>query len=295
MMRPHRNEGNEEMLAPLLIMVREGFEAALIVGIIGAYLVQTGRKNLLPAMWVGVAGGILFCAVVGVALTLTSRELDHRAQEMMEAIIGLVAVAMLTYMAFWMRGQARHIKGELQSKVEAATRSTWAFALPAMAFFAVLREGIESVLFLLASFQQQNVGIEAPIGAILGTLIAIGLGAAIFLGGKRIDMRRFFAITGGFIMVVAAGFLAGSLHHLHEAGVWNALQTQMWDTSGIVDGTGTLGSVLRGLMGYNPTPTLGELIVYLGYLLPVIFLFYILPRFERTPHAPAKATISATR
>jgi len=283
------------MLAPLLIMVREGFEAALIVGIIGAYLMQTGRRKLLPAMWVGVAGGVLFCAAVGIALNITSRELDHRAQEMMEAVIGLVAVTMLTYMIFWMRGQARHIKGELQAKVEAATHSSWAFALPAMAFFAVLREGIESVLFLLASFQQQNVGIEAPIGAILGTLIAIGLGAAIFLGGKRIDMRRFFAVTGGFIMVVAAGFLAGSLHHLHEAGVWNSLQTQMWDTSGVVAENGTLGSVLRGLMGYNPTPTLGELLLYLGYLLPVAFLFYVLPRFERRPSLPAKSSVSVTR
>lgn len=283
------------MLAPLLIMVREGFEAALIVGIIGAYLVQTGRKNLLPAMWIGVGGGILFCAVVGIVLTVTSRELDNRAQEMMEAVIGLIAVTMLTYMIFWMRGQARHIKGELQAKVEAATRARWAFALPAMAFFAILREGIESVLFLLASFQQQNVGIEAPIGAILGTLIAIGLGAAIFLGGRRIDMRRFFAVTGAFIMVVAAGFLAGSLHHLHEAGVWNSLQTQVWDTSGFIAENGTLGSVLRGLMGYNPRPTVGELILYLGYLVPVIFLFYVMPRFERRRPATAKVTLSATR
>jgi high-affinity iron transporter len=283
------------MLAPLLIMVREGFEAALIIGIIGAYLVQTGRRNLLPAMWGGIGGGILFCTAVGVILTITSRELDRRAQEMMEAIIGLVAVAMLTYMIFWMRGQARHIKGELQSKVESATHSTWAFALPAMAFFAVLREGIESVLFLLASFQQQHVGVEAPIGAILGTLIAIGLGAAIFLGGKRIDMRRFFAITGGFIIIVAAGFLAGSLHHLYEAGVWNSLQTQVWDTSGFIDENGTLGSVLRGLMGYNPTPTVGELILYLGYLIPVVFLFYVAPRFGRKSHVPVQVPVSASR
>ncbi len=283
------------MLAPLLIMVREGLEAALIVGIIGAYLVQTGRKNLLPAMWAGVGGGILFCTAVGVILTVTSRELSTQAQEMMEAIIGLIAVAMLTYMIFWMRGQARHIKGELQAKVEAATHSKWAFALPAMAFFAVLREGIESALFLLASFQQQNVGMEAPIGAILGTLIAIALGAAIFLGGKRINMRRFFAVTGGFIMVVAAGFLAGSLHHLYEAGVWNSLQTQVWDTSGFIDETSTLGSVLRGLMGYNPTPTVGEVILYFGYLVPVVFLFYVAPRFGRKVRVPAQATVSATQ
>lgn len=283
------------MLAPMLIMIREGFEAALIVGIIGAYLMQTGRRNLLPAMWAGVGGGILFCAVVGIVLNATSRELDHRAQEMMEAVIGGVAVVMLTYMIFWMRGQARHIKGELHAKIDAAARSTWAFALPAMAFFAVLREGIESALFLLASFQQQNVGIEAPIGAIIGTLIAVALGAAIFLGGKRIDMRRFFAVTGGFIMVVAAGFLAGSLHHLHEAGVWNSLQTQVWDTSGAIDETGTLGSLLRGLMGYNPTPTVGEVILYFGYLVPVVLLFYVAPRFERKTRASAPVSISATR
>lgn len=283
------------MLAPMLIMIREGFEAALIVGIIGAYLMQTGRRSLLPAMWAGVGGGILFCAAVGIVLNVTSRELDHRAQEMMEAVIGGVAVVMLTYMIFWMRGQARHIKGELHAKIDAATRSTWAFALPAMAFFAVLREGIESVLFLLASFQQQNVGIEAPVGAIIGTLIAVALGAAIFIGGKRIDLRRFFAVTGGFIMVVAAGFLAGSLHHLHEAGVWNALQPQVWDTSGVIDETGTLGSLLRGLMGYNPTPTVGEMILYFGYLVPVVLLFYVAPRFERKTRAPAPVSVSATR
>lgn len=288
------------MLAPLLIMLREGLEAALIVGIIGAYLAQTGRRNLLPAMWAGLGLGVLLCIGIGVALHLTSRELNSRAQELLEAGIGLFAVAMLTYMIFWMRGQARYIKGELHAKIDAAASSRWSLALPLMAFLAILREGIESVLFLLASFQQPGVGIAAPIGALIGALIASALGTALFVGGRKINLRRFFAVTGGFIMVVAAGFLAGSLHHLHEAGLWNGLQQQMWDTSGFAGEDGALGIVLKALIGYNPTPTLGEVIVYFAYLLPVVFLFYIAPRLSRrapastaAPHAASNAKTAA--
>ena len=223
------------MLVPFLIMLREGIEAALIVGIVASYLKQTGRDAWMPAVWVGILLAIALSLFVGAGLQMVSAQFPQKAQEFFEAIVGLIAVIVLSSMVFWMRKAARSIKSELHTSINSAfSHSTGqAPALIAMVFFAVAREGLESVFFLLAIFQQ-STNSDAPLGAVLGILVSIVLGYGIYAGGIRINLRRFFFWTGLFILFVAAGILAGTLRHFHEAGVWNSLQTVVIDLSGIL-------------------------------------------------------------
>lgn len=263
------------MLAPFLIMLREGLEAALIVGIIAGYLRQTGRQAWLPAIWVGVFLAIALALFAGAGLQMASASFPQKAQELFEATIGLIAVAVLIGMVFWMRRAARSIKAELQSSVDQALAhqggaGTW--ALIGMVFLAVAREGLESVFFLLAIFQQSQDA-AAPIGAALGILTSLGAGWAIYAGALRLDLRRFFRWTGIFIILVAAGLFAGALKALHEAGLWNSLQQPVYDLSRSLPESSPLGTVLSGLLGYREAPSLGEFIAWAGFLAVTLTLF----------------------
>ncbi len=264
------------MLVAFLIMLREGIEASLIVGIIASYLAQTGRRQYLGAVWAGVLGAAAICTGLGIALTYASAEFPQRQQEMFESAVALIAVIILTSMVFWMKAAAKSIKGALHDKVDAsmATSRNAALALVAMAFFAVGREGLESVFFLLAIFQQ-STGYEVPLGALLGLAAAVGVGLLIYWGGVKLDLRRFFRVTGVFIIVVAAGLLAGFVRTMHEAGLWNGLQQVVADWSGVLPKDGPLGTVLTGMFGYNDNPTLGEVVAYFAYLIPALVLFFL--------------------
>jgi high-affinity iron transporter len=265
------------LLVPFLIMLREGIEAALIVGIVTSYLRQTGRSAWMPAVWGGVVAAVGLSLSVGIALYLASAEFPQRAQELFEAIVGLVAVAILTSMVFWMHKAARSIKATLQASVDAALaddRYGQGLSLVGIVFFAVAREGLESVFFLLATFGQ-SAGYRSPIGALLGLACAAGLGYGLYRGGVKLPLKLFFRWTGIFILFVAAGLLAGSLHSLHEAGLWNALQGTAFDLSAIVPADGALGSVLAGIFGYRDIPTIGEAAVYLLYLVPALALMML--------------------
>lgn len=262
------------MLAPFLIMLREGIEAALVTGIIASYLKQTGRSAFLPVIWVGVLLAVALSLFAGAVLQLMAAEFPQKAQELFEAIIGFVAVIVLVSMVFWMRRAARSIKGELHGAIDAAMRApkgaTW--ALIGMTFFAVGREGLESVFFLLAVFQQ-SPGAAAPVGALLGLLVAVALGYALYCGGIRLDLRRFFRWTGIFILVVAAGLAAASLRSLHEAGLWNLLQARVYDLSNTLPVSSVLGTVLSGVFNYQEAPTVGEAGLYVAFLAVTLTLF----------------------
>ena len=262
------------MLVPFLIMLREGLEAALIVGIIASYLKQTGRAAYLPAVVLGILLAVAVSLFAGAALQMASAEFPQKAQEFFEAMVGLVAVVVLTSMVLWMRKAARSIKGDLQTSVDAAFSGAGGqgAALVGMVFFAVAREGLESVFFLLAVFQQ-SADSHAPLGALLGVLVSVGLGYGIYMGGVRLDLRRFFRWTGVFILIVAAGILAGSLRHLHEAGLWNGLQTVVFDLSGVMPVGSAVGTLLAGLLGYQDAPTFGEAVVYVVFLATTLVLF----------------------
>ncbi|WP_268797082.1 iron uptake transporter permease EfeU [Pseudomonas huanghezhanensis] len=277
------------MLVPFLIMLREGIEAALIVGIIASYLRQTGRGEWMPAVWIGVFLACALALLVGGGLEMVSAEFPQKQQELFEGLVGLLAVIILSSMVFWMRKVARSIKHELHASLDAALAGSknQTYALIAMVFFAVAREGLETVFFLLAIFQQSE-GTDAPIGALLGLLIAVGIGFAIYSGSMRLNLARFFRWTGLFILVVAAGIMANSVQALHEAGVWNHFQTVVFDISSTLPMDGPAGSVLAGMFGYQDAPTVSVLSVYLAYLIFALVLFFMpAPRVVSLPTRPA--------
>ncbi len=274
------------MLVAYLIMLREGIEAALIVGIVAAYLKQTGRGRFMPAVWTGVVVAAALCLALGIAMTRAEAEFPQKQQEFFEGAVALVAVGVLTSMVFWMKKAAKSIKAELHDSVDAALArsSGGGMGLVLMAFFAVGREGLESVFFLLATFQQ-DLGWGPPAGALLGVLSAVGFGAAITYGGYRLNLRRFFTWTSALIVFVAAGLLSTALRSFHEAGLWNGLQGQAFDLSNVLPADGTLGTLLSGIFGYQDAPTVGEVVVYLAFLIPALWLLF----------APSRAPVPAAR
>jgi high-affinity iron transporter len=281
------------MLVPFLIMLREGVEAALIVGIVAGYLQQTGRGAAMHMVWLGVAAAVLLSLAFGIALELMSGELPQKLQELFEAGVGLFAVVVLTAMVFWMRRAARSIKAELHDSIDHALADGGrrSLALVALAFFAVAREGLESVLFLLAAFQQRNeVGIEALAGALLGLAAAVAIGVAIYRGGRRLNLARFFHWTGVLILLVAAGLLAGSVRSLHEAGLWNGLQATAFNLSSVLPKDGVLGTLLSGLFGYHDAPAIGEVLAYFVFLIPALVLFLRSGRPAVLPQSAGEAS-----
>jgi len=271
------------MLVAFLIMFREGIEASLIVGIIAGYLAQTGRQRYLGAVWAGIIAAAVLCLALGIALDKASAEFPQKQQELFESIVAFIAVGVLTSMVFWMKSAARSIKAQLHDQIDASLETSrgGAIALVLMAFFAVGREGLESVFFLLATFEQ-STGIGVPLGAILGLVAAVAFGLLIFYGGVRLNMRKFFRVTGAFIVIVAAGLLAGGLRSLHEAGLWNGLQQIVADWSAVLPKDDPLGAVLSGMFGYNDMPTLGEALIYFAYLIPAL-IYFLMPTRASIP------------
>ena len=262
------------MLIAFLIMLREGIEAALIVGIVAGFLKQSGHSRLMPKVWLGVALAALMCLGIGYGIHSATGEIPQKEQEFVVGVIGLVAVAMLTYMILWMKKAARSMKQQLQDSVQTSLNrgNGQGWALVGMAFLAVAREGLESVFFLLAVFQQSPTW-SMPVGAVLGLLAAVVIGALIYQGGMRLNLAKFFRWTGAFLIVVAAGLVAGSLRALHEAGVWNHLQEVVFDSSKYLHEDSPLGVLLGGFFGYTDHPTQGEVLAWLLYLVPVMIWF----------------------
>jgi len=264
------------MIPTLVIALREGVEASLIVGIIAAFLVKEGRRDKIGQMWAGVAVAVALCVGIAVALRVVGQELPQREQEGLETVIGLIAVSAVTYMIVWMRRHARGIKAELEGHAASALAAGSTMALVAMAFLAVLREGFETSVFLLAAFQDASDTTAAGIGAVVGLVAAIAIGVGIYRGGVRINLSRFFRVTGLILVFVAAGLLATSLHTAHEAGWFNALQGQAVDLSWLVQPGTISGSLLTGMLGLQPQPTIGEAAIYLLYAAPMA-LYVIWP------------------
>jgi FTR1 family protein len=256
------------MLPSFVIGLREGVEAALIVGIIASFLRQEGRRDALRPMWLGVAAAIAICLAVGALLELLDEELPQRQQEGLETIVGIAAIGIVTFMILWMRRHARGLSGQLRENARSALASGSTAALVAMAFFAVIREGLETVVFLLAVFQNADEPLTAGAGALLGIVCAIAIGFAIYSGGVRINLARFFRITGFVLVLVAAGLVATTLHTAHEAGWLNAGQGKALDLTWLVVPGSWTSALLTGMLGWQPEPTYVELIGYLLFLIP---------------------------
>lgn len=276
------------MLPTFVIGLREGLEASLIVGIIAAFLAQRGERRALRFVWLGVLLAAGICAAVAVGLYVVGLSLPFKQREIMEGILALIAVAGVTYMIVWMRGHARNLKRSLESEAESALMAGSSWALVAMAFLAVLREGLETAVFMLAAFQSSTSPLATGFGAVLGVAVSIALGYMIFRGGLRINLARFFGITGFVLVLVAAGLLAHAVHSLAEAGVIAALQQPAIDLSWLI-APGTLqAALLTGMLGFQPVPTVAEVAVWLLYAVPMsIFVLW--------PQRPRRQRVSPTQ
>ncbi len=285
------------MIPTFVITLREGVEAALIVGIIAAFLVKEGRRDALRQMWIGVGIAVVLCSAVAIILNAVDQELPQQQQEGLETIVGLIAVGMISYMIIWMRRHARGIKAHLEGEAASALATGSAMALVAMAFLAVLREGFETTVFLLAAFQDATDTTAAGAGAVLGLAAAIAIGVGLYRGGVRINLSRFFRVTGLVLVFVAAGLLATAAHTAHEAGWINSFQSQALDLTWLVQPGTVSGALLTGMLGLQPQPTVIEVAVYVLYAVPM-GLYVIWPdRLRKRPRilarrrtAPAQTT-----
>ncbi|MEV7325006.1 iron uptake transporter permease EfeU [Streptomyces sp. NPDC093970] len=262
------------MFSNYLIGLREGLEASLVVCILIAYLVKTGRRDALRPIWTGIAVAVLIAMGFGCALEFGSQELTFQAQEALGGSLSIVAVGLVTWMVFWMRRTARHLKKELHGKLDAAL-AMGTGALVATAFLAVGREGLETALFVWASVHAASDGTPRPlIGVALGLATAVLLGWLFYRGALRINLAKFFTWTGAMLVVVAAGVLAYGFHDLQEADWIPGLTNQAFDISGTIPPDSWYGTLLKGVFNFQPDPTVLQVTVWLLYLVPTLVLFF---------------------
>ncbi|MFB7195324.1 iron uptake transporter permease EfeU [Streptomyces sp. NPDC056240] len=261
------------MFGNYLIGLREGLEASLVVCILIAYLVKTDRRDALRPIWIGIAIAVAVALGFGFALTFGSQELTFEAQEALGGSLSIVAVCLVTWMVFWMRRTARHLKSELHGKLDAALQMGTA-ALVATAFLAVGREGLETALFVWASVRASNDGTHGPlIGVLLGLLTAVVLGWLFYRGALRINLAKFFTRTGGMLVIVAAGVLAYGVHDLQEAQFLGGLSSKAFDVSATIPPDSWYGTLLKGVFNFQPDPTVLQVVVWLLYLIPTLAVF----------------------
>ncbi|MDX3313642.1 iron uptake transporter permease EfeU [Streptomyces sp. NPDC054884] len=261
------------MFSNYLIGLREGLEASLVVCILIAYLVKTERRDALKPVWAGVGVAVVIALAFGCVLEFGSQELTFKAQEALGGSLSIVAVALVTWMVFWMRRTARHLKAELHGKLDAAL-AMGTGALVATAFLAVGREGLETALFVWTSVHAAGDGTPRPlIGAALGLATAVLLGWLFYRGALRINLARFFTWTGGMLVVVAAGVLAYGVHDLQEADWVPGLTEKAFDVSDTIPPDSWYGTLLKGVFNFQPDPTVVQVTVWLLYLIPTLALF----------------------
>jgi high-affinity iron transporter len=270
------------VLANYLIGLREGLEASLVVVILVAYLVKSGRQSLLHRIWTGVAIAIAVSLGFGALLTFGPQGLSFEAQETIGGTLSIVAVGFVTWMVMWMARSSRGLSGELRGQIDKAADAGW-FSLVLVAMLAVGREGLETALFLWAA-TQAAAGTAAPLaGAALGLLTAVVLGLLIYRGALQLNLAKFFAWTGGVLILVAAGVLSYGVHDLQEAGVLPGLRSLAFDVSNVIDPASWLGTLLKGTFNFSPATTWLEAVVWLLYVIPTMTLFYRQIRVNKQP------------
>lgn len=280
------------MVGSLLIFAREGIEGTLICSILLTYLASAGRRDLFRFVFLGAGSAVGLAAAAGVVLWIASRDafINSTAQAWFETSVFAIAVAVLTYMTFWMRRHSRSMGKELRAKVSGVVRGGSGLALALIAFVTVGREAIETVIFLLA-IAYQSSPLQLVIGAVIGLVIAFGLSVAMYRVGLRVNLRRFFAIVGSLLMVVAAGLLADAVQNLQGLGVLPGGSMTLWNMSRTLPDDTGIGDVLHGLVGYSAAPTVLQAVLWAGFLAVGLTLFLRPAQapVSRPPSAPAAA------
>jgi len=260
------------MGASFLITLREGLEIAIVLAILASYLVKTDRRSRLRAVWLGSGVALIACLIVGVIVHLATDGLHGKSEQAVEGVLALSAALVLTYMILWMRKNSRTLGGHLRAKIDMADTG---YALGVVAFVAVAREGLETVLFLLGAETGSASGSQVVIGGVLGLLVSAVIGLLIYVGGSRIDLRKFFLYTGLLLILFAAGLAGKAVHEFRELlGLESGwLIDPMWSiTSGSL-ASGSLHDFLKGLFGWSPTPERIRVLTYIAYAIPVLWIF----------------------
>lgn len=286
------------MFPSFLIGLREGLEAALIVAILVAYLVRTSNGHALSRLWMGVGAAVGLSVGLGLAMTFVSEELSEEAAEAFAGITSLLAVGLITWMIFWMATNARHIKTHLHGELDRAlTTSTVAVAM--VAFFAVIREGLETAVFLWAGIRSSGEATTAVIGALIGLATAVLLGFLMYRGAVRLNLTALFTWTGALLVIVAGGILRYAVHEFQELGWLPGEDTIAFDVTSTFPADGVVATLVRGLFSITPSMTWLEVAAWLVYVIPTLIAFFwvIGRRDAAAPAAPAVTAVSdaATR
>jgi high-affinity iron transporter len=280
------------VVATLVIFLREGIEASMIIAILLAYLNRTGQRQHFKDVFLGVGAALALAGGGGVAAYFTIRQYDgSQVQTIFETATYLLAAAVLTYMTFWMRGHARGLSGELRARADEALSRGARTGLVLLAFQAVGREGLETVVFTLAIVFSTSAN-GALLGAVLGLAIALVIAFVIYRLGHKLNLGRFFTIIGALLMVFAAGLLADVVENLQQLGWLPVLDQTVWHTGGVLSEDSTLGDIAHSFLGYADSPTVLQVVVYVVYLTVALVLFL---RFGRRKSAPrSRPTVEAT-
>jgi len=261
------------MIESFVIALREGIEAALIVGIILGYLKKVGAETLAKPVYYGVGLGVLASIGVAALFLLLSVEFEGKYEQLFEGITMLVAAVILTTMILWMRNNSKTFSEDMREKVETALTKRQSYGLASLAFVSILREGIETVLFLgSASFTSS--GVQLLVGGGLGLGLAALIGVAIMKYSVRLDLRTFFNVTGILLILFAAGLVGRSILEFQEAGVIAPVVEHVYDINWLINGQGTAGKLLTALLGYDASPSLAEILGYVGYWVLIGFWMY---------------------
>ncbi len=275
------------MLASLLLSLREGLEAALIIGIVLGVLNKIGRRDLIPVVWRAVAAAIFLCLLAAIIMQIMGAEFEGRAEQIFEGTAMLSAAVLLTWMIFWMKRQASSMQSELTKDVQHAVVQRSTRPLFVLAFLAIGREGLELALFLTASTLTSSV-VQTSAAALIGLIAAAVLGYLIFASTRRLSLKKFFQVTNVLLILFAAGLVARGIQEFNEAGWVPVIIEHLWNMNPILSESSTTGQVLGALFGYNSSPSLTSVAAYLGYFALLWLLFY---KFSRQSLVAARSKV----
>jgi high-affinity iron transporter len=281
------------VLSSFLIGLREGLEAALIVAILVAYVVRTGNRHALSRLWMGVGAAVALSIGLGLVLAFVDEELSEQAAEAFAGVTSVLAVGLITWMIFWMATHARHIKAHLHGELDRALEAS-SVAVAMVAFLAVVREGLETALFLWAGVRSSGETVAPLIGAVLGLGAAIVLGFLMYRGAVRLNLTALFTWTGAALVIVAGGVLRYAVHEFQELGWLPGEHHVAVDLAGTFPPDGVAATLVRGVLNLTPTMTWLEVIAWVAYVVPTLIAFFWVIRRRDNAVPSRQAAASST-